>query len=726
MKKILFLVLLSTIFVFASCGGGTSSTPTKCTNNSECESNETCNTDTGKCEATFGCTNNRQCDAGETCNLATKTCEKVFICSSAQSCYDHDSTWNADSNPAMCVAGECRADGCKSNQDCKGGKLCNVASGKCEEAASCDNVGEVKIVTPSFVLTEGNTKELKAIVLNSNGAPINTSGSFTWASSKTDIVAVDVNGVVTGGASDGSSDITVSICNKTSQALNIQNFATVENGKLRVIVRDVDGKKVTGATVKAKDESMVTDNEGVALFDNTETKNNITVTMAGFQSLTFLDVEGKDIIAYLIKAVDNTKSGGFKGMFDFDHPTIKKNGLTRLGFAGASLPGNILDLDFGLLLGEPIMRHIDTAGIQEDIALPSGLVLFLGDDDVISGSYAATGLEGDRTLWGWGGRGSLSQVLGIVQEAMDAGMENLDMGKLLSQLMPIAEKFNHSIKANQNITHCPKIADVNDINGNQDTTDKISDFDSSCFPTVNMTLNQPLSQMSTFKFPALPTIEGERAEVELLLVSTIVEGKGMVPLGLGAGVDKKDNNDTADGKIDDTHIVYAPQHDGIANNDSMVVSMSMIINKDAMNPQGNTKVNDMMVKLTGLVKFYKDGVIEDNIDMSNDTYLKLAEDAKLANNEVTFTAIDGATLYRLSVVDADGNVWVVYSPNTTISIADKPIGNINTIIVQAVTLSKDNTEVSYNDLLKFNNSNLDDLVRLIKKFSAYQIDLSAK
>jgi len=726
MKKILFLVLLSTIFIFASCGGGTESNPTKCTSNSECESNETCNTDTGKCEENFGCTNNRQCDAGEICNLSTSTCEKVFICTSAQSCYDHDSTWNADSNPVMCVAGECRADGCKSNQDCTGGKLCNVASGKCEEAASCDNVGEVKIVTPSIVLTEGSTKELKAIVLNSNGAPININGSFTWASTNTDIVAVDNNGVVTGGTASGSSDITVSICDKTSDALNIQNFATVEAGKLRVIVRDVDGNKVTGATVKAKDETLSTDGEGVALFDNTEAKNNITVTKAGFQSLTFLDVEGNDIIAYLIKAVDDTKSGGFKGMFDFDHPTIKKNGLTRLGFAGASLPGNILDLDFGLLLGEPIMRHIDTAGIQADIALPSGLVLLLGDDDIVSDSYAATALEGDRTLWGWGGRGSLSQVLGIVQEAMDAGVENLDMGKLLSQLMPIAEKFNHSIKASQNITLCPKVADVNDINGDQDTTDLIPDFDSSCFPTINMTLNQPLSQMSTFKFPVLPTIEGERAEVEILLVSTIVEGKGMVPLGLGAGVDKKDNNDTADGKIDDTHIVYAPQHDGIANNDSMVVSMTMIINKDAMNPQGETKTEDMMVKLTGLVKFYKNGVIEDDIDMSNDTYLKLAEDAKLENNVVTFTAIDGATLYRLSVVDADGNVWVVYSPNTSISIADKPIGSIATIIVQAVTLSKDNVALSYSDLLKFNSSNLDDLVRLIKKFSAYQIDLSAK
>jgi hypothetical protein len=132
----------------------------------------------------------------------------------------------------------------------------------------------------------------------------------------------------------------------------------------------------------------------------------------------------------------------------------------------------------------------------------------------------------------------------------------------------------------------------------------------------------------------------------------------------------------------------------------------------------------MMVKLTGLVKLYKNGIIEDNIDMSNDTYLKLAEDAKLQNNVVTFTAIPGATLYRLSVVDSDENVWVVYSPNTSISIADKPIGSIATIIVQAVTLTKDNSEVSYDNLLKFNSSNLDDLVRLISKFSAYQINLA--
>jgi hypothetical protein len=200
----------------------------------------------------------------------------------------------------------------------------------------------------------------------------------------------------------------------------------------------------------------------------------------------------------------------------------------------------------------------------------------------------------------------------------------------------------------------------------------------------------------------------------------------MVPLGMGAGTDKVDNNDVADGKVNDVNLVYAPQHDGIANNDSIVVFITTPINADALNPESNTELNSLSVALSGIVKLYKNGVIEDNIDLSNDSYLALAEDATLTNNTISFSPISGANLYRVSVTGVNGNNWLVYSPSTTISIEDSPIGNVEHIIVQAISLTKDSTPLSYNDLVKFNSSNLDDLVRLISKFSAYQVNLTAK
>ncbi len=688
----------------------------ECTKDSECETGEICNTDTGECEDSLKCRSNNDCDPGEICNLTTQVCEEVFICSSEQSCYDHDSIWDPESNPVRCVNGECKAKACKSDSNCNSGKFCNVASGECEDPVPCENVEKVKIVTSDVILKEGVTKELKALVLDNNGSLINVNTPLIWTSENTNVVAIDNNGVVTGGTTSGSSDITVSVCDKTSDALNIQNFSTVENGKLRIIVRNIDGNKVVGATVKAKDENIITNNEGVALFDNTEAKNNIMVTMNGFQPVSFLNVAEKDIIVYLDKVIPNDKSGGFKGQFDFDHETIVNNGSVMIGFAGASIPGSVLDLDFTLLLGEPVTKHINLMDSDTDMLLPSGLVLFLGDD-VVSDSYTATALEGDRALWGWGGRCSMVQFMGILQDTLDEGVENIDMSKLLSRFMPVTENFNHSIKASQNITLCSKVADINDINGNQDTAELVSDFNSSCFPTVNMTLNQPLSQMSTFKFPELPVIEGERAESEILIISAIVKGKGMLPLGFGAGTDKKNNNDIADGKIDDINMVYAPQHDGILNNDSMVVSIAIPKAKSDTETEYN---------LTGLVKLYKNGVIEDNIDMSGDTYLKLAEDVTFENNVINFTAIQGATFYRLNILDNNGNNWLVYSSDTSVQITDKPIGDIVKIIVQAVTLIKDNSEINYNELLKFNNSNLDDLVRLISKFSVYRFNLPEK
>jgi len=227
-----------------------------------------------------------------------------------------------------------------------------------------------------------------------------------------------------------------------------------------------------------------------------------------------------------------------------------------------------------------------------------------------------------------------------------------------------------------------------------------------------MTLNQPLSLFTEVKFPSLPVINGVQTETAITIISTTVEGQGMIPLGLSAKTDKNNKDELADGKLDDISLPYAPQHSGLSNNDSMFILVAMPLSSDNF-------VGDRNADLTGIVKHYKNGVVEDSIDLSNETYLKLPEDAKVVDNILSFTAIEGANLYIAYIRDKAGEQWVVYSTKNSISLANKPQGflNISSVIVQAISLKDNNAEFTLNDLLKFNSSNIDSLNRLTSKFS---------
>lgn len=669
-----------------------------------------------------GCTKNTDCDPGFNCNVGTGECEEIWVCTDAQSCYAHDATWNAETNPAECKRGVCVAKGCETSDDCDAGKICS--GGACIVPADCSSISSVKIVTPEIVLTQGTSKQLVGVALNRNGVQVVIDDSLmTWATSSDSIVAVNSTGFITGGSQSGTADITATYCAKTSNPLPVLNFATMANGKLRVIVRDIEGGAINNATIKINsDVTQTTTADGFIEVDNSLATNTISVFHSNYQYVSVLDTAEKDIIFYLDKYTNPEKSGGFKGNFDFSSMT---GGEVKLAIAGASLPGNIMDLDFDMLLGELIMTHVKVATIDDDYPLPSGIVAVLGEDTVISDTYEVTGKEGNRIAWGWGGKLPLANVVSIVSDALGGGTENIDLGGILTEIMPFVENFSHSLETNQTITHCPKIVDTTDINGNGSTTDLVSDFNSNCFPVNNMALNQPLSKEAVIKFPTLPKVEGVFTDLSMIIVASNVEGSGLVPMGIGAGTDKKDNTETADGKIDDTSIFYAPQYNGIEGSENMVVLLTLPVSNASV---GSTE--SLPVKLSGVIKYFKNGVITDNIDMSQTPYMPFGEDVQYnkTTKAVSASSVSGASLYRVQVTSSvNERDWIVYSatPNFTIPTLPENFGeNFMTFIFQAVKLEVEGSNLNVDSLFKFNNTNLDNLVHYIAAFSAYELPMT--
>jgi len=98
-----------------------------------CPDGQTCNADTGECEADVPtvCETDADCATGETCNTATGECEAVpTVCETDADC-ETGETCNT-------ATGECEAEPevCETDADCATGETCNTATGECETAVT--------------------------------------------------------------------------------------------------------------------------------------------------------------------------------------------------------------------------------------------------------------------------------------------------------------------------------------------------------------------------------------------------------------------------------------------------------------------------------------------------------------------------------------------------------------------------------------------------------------
>lgn len=661
------------------------------------------------------CAFNTDCALGETCNTDLRKCEVVWLCIDEADCYSHDpAKWNHDENPVICRSGACVAKVCKGNSECPGEQICS--GGKCVDFGGCQSVASVKIVSLPVVLTQGTSTTITSAIYNSNGVAVPISPEeITYKSATPAIVAAKNSGLLTGGTESGASAITAHYesCSIVSEPLTIQNYATLESGKLRVILRNIAGESIPDTTVNINGTDHQTNESGYLVLDNTTPQNTISIFNDAYQYTTLYQTEAKDVILYLQKRPDPANAGGFKGSFDFSQ--LPESGTVKIGIAGGSLPGNVMDLELTTLLGESIMTPVKLASIDDIFPIPSSLQAVFGGSP-ISAEYKIISPPGKRIFWGWGGKLDLGQITPLISEAM--GSDQMNVPKLINQAMPYLTTFHHAVIDNQNIIECARIPDIEDINGNEDTTDLIPDFNNNeCFPVVNLKWEQSLSLESTISFPPLKKVDGTYPNTVLVIPITSVTGSGMVPMGLGATGSDTEN---FDGKLDDFSIPYAPQYNGLEGNRSMMVLLAMPI---------SITEDIFYFRNSGIIAHYPDGIMAEKIDLSQDTFLGFGEDAKLTGTQFTASPIKDASLYRIQLTDADGKSWMIYSDTPEITVPQKPasLGDPTLLLFQGVQLRDDATSnISLTDLITFNNNNMDQLGDLLYKFSSYEIPVTGK
>jgi hypothetical protein len=517
-----------------------------CNDDYECEcvcykDGEDCSRDPGAC-----------CEA-LACDIFTNKC--MAECGSDADCTSRNIPFAGD---LKCKSGACDFDHCNKDADCAGGKVC--FDGNCVTIPSCSDLKECVVLPGSAVTKQGTTAQFAATPYLNSGA-VAPGFAFTWSSSDAAVASVAA-GLVTGGANTGPATITATVdgCPNTTCTAGVTNYGAVDQGTTRVVaVDELENTPVAGATVVVGAEAPVTtDAQGIATVNIQLAAGNaadITVSKQDYNYATLRAVEKNDVIVHLGKLYHldfgqnppARVAGGIKGKFDFGmircEPPLKTCDVS-FGLGGLSIPGNLVNLNFDLLIGGMIKTQIELGGSTEEIPLPSGLVLCL-NQTCFKEFFKPTGIPGNRVAWGLGGKLDLADLIDKLGPIISGGTDDIDIGSLVAGLLPLFANFYTAVVPNVDVLPRAMVADVNDIDDDPDTTE-VPDYDN--FPPQNMTLKVGMDQTMTFTPPSLPvgTYDGV-----IVIGGIIVRGAGLVPLGLSAGLDSKDKEDTPDGVIDD-------------------------------------------------------------------------------------------------------------------------------------------------------------------------------
>lgn len=635
----------------------------------------------------------------------------------------------------VCIAhtGQCTDQICTGDAECSAGKVC--IGGSCQPAPDPSSVASCAL-TGSQVTRQGQEMQLSATASSTGGAVISRMAYEYSVSEGADNASVSAGGLVTGGSSDGNWTVKAVVAGTAVECtLAGRNYSDVAEGGLRVVVVDSrTGGAIEGATVVVagpESATVVTDAAGIAAVgaiagpvDSVSVFYKHANWTADY--VTLIKPQANDMIVPLT-TYPVGKVSGVTGTFDYSKLPDRD---LKLGLAGLSLYGSIADLDFMSLIGEMVPTQVDIPGLplpDEGIPLPQGITLGFGPQN-FKPSFTALGLQGTRTLWGMGAAFRLSDITSLLPTVapliQDADLDNLPLGTLLSALTPLLNQMTHGVKVGTQVN----LVDCNPTDENDCPERVTGDFDEHVLPLAG-----GLDFQTSFAMPELaarPTGEGWLSAV-IGLVGVDIPGQGLVPLGLGVGVDSLGEEDAADGHIsghegapgDQLTVTYARRHSGLDGNDHMGVLLSLDV--DGLISGGGTAISGMVVRAPRLPVC--SDVQSCERQATRDSFLGFTSGSTFDLRTRTYTAgtsATGASFYRLKMSGLDaGNGWAIYIDGPThtgeVVLPIVPQGfddRADNPWVQAFSTGP----VPLTDVLAFNGTNLDGLNAVTDSFSALE------
>ncbi len=684
--------------------------PAECTQDSDCAggTGEYIRCRNGRCESYTPCETDEDCgDPNFVC--VDNACEELPTCSFDSNCGPEETCIDGHCRPAPacqtdadcaedrdCIGGLCLPHACRGPEDCQGSQVC--VAGECIDPGEPDAVYSVLILTPGGPIRSGQQIRLTAIALNQAGDEI-PGIAFDWESSQPARAAVSADGVLTGGDEAGSTQVTAEArgSGRRSRPVAFVNMLNPGAESLRVVVVWATGRApVDGATVilewDAGSLSLVTGPDGTVVFPAPAGAASVHVFSPDHDYLSVINTASRDLLIPLDERSDGTKAGGFVGTM-----TASGQGLLSLGLAGLSIGGDLVDLDFGKLLGQTFNVTVDLMGYSLTLPLPAQMTLGASYQDIpiaIKDTYNVLGQRGLRTAWALGGRLDIS----VLPDLISGG----SITDVLSLLLPMFSLLNHGLLSTYDVFPLPLVPDADDVDGDGDAAELRPDWDN--FRDVDLSPTQPQSLSVQVSPPALPSGSGIQNAVYLAGGLSVL---GLTPLGLTG-------ESAGDGGLPALVMKMAPAYGGLEVQGYAVLVIGY---PSAAGPL-------MPSNLAGVI--HTSQTLPRNVTFESG-FLPFPQDAYYDASSRTLAAgaVPGATLLRSTLQGGPGR-WKVYLPATdlvTFTLPPPPDGFVDLASGATVTLDPlalaDGT--LFDDLITFNGDDLDRLNQLAVAFSRYQL-----
>lgn len=596
LRLALCAVLSSCLCLWTACGASDSSeppAPSPDTPSTSCQSDQDCpdpglffcDTTTSRCLAA--------CRTQDDCTAAKRGEYRIAEC---------------EANPlgCRCDNSRCVQALCSADAECAAaGQVCR--NGQCQAAAAATSVTACR-VTPDYVVArEGTSARFSVLAMDAAGRPVVVPSAATWTA---------LDGSVQGSGSGGESSFVLSAATDSARE-SVQARVGSATCTARVwvlgavgvpeqlraqVTDEQTGRPIPDAVVVTADAqgtvtaSARTDASGVAMLPAPSAAGSVSVFHESFGYLTVAHegASGSRDLALPLRRNPTDEYGGYRGTF-LNMPVSTD---MHTGLAGLSSPDSVTEVSASLVTGPT--RHVDftMGGQAREATLPAGAYVVLPGStlsvtDVSAQGLAgvcdaglagvedpeaamATGACGTRTAWALGGDIPLN-ALPLVSGG------TMDVGQVLAQMIPLLRTFSSSV--------------VRDVEFRlKDTPGAGSgapDYgDQSHFSPVDHDFKADRSMGLAFSFavrvPALPRYRGVWMDSAAVLGAARVPGRGVVPLGLGMGV----NTSPADPNTDQqaglpaaglVSVRMAPAHHGLEGSpyDLIVTASSSAAANDA-------------------------------------------------------------------------------------------------------------------------------------------------
>lgn len=318
-------------------------------------------------------------------------------------------------------------------------------------------------------------------------------------------------------------------------------------------------------------------------------------------------------------------------------------GEASLGLTALAFGPQLLNFSVDSILGPNVRRPFDKdaptfvnpdPGKPQEI--PGGVTFSLGKPVVTH--YVVAGAPGGHTVWTLAGRLALSGLLEEIGKIFDAVDGGLDIGKVVSVLLPYLSGFS---------SHVGEIA-------------------------LGETLSSPIKLLAPLepKFPlllktqvtvpAMPKYAAGWADLVFVIGGALMPAGEIVPLGLTAGADSQGKEDPADGKVDadlkepgdqPLKLAVGPLHSGLqVGADNHVFVTAAVVLAEKGKKEGGSIILSAPKPVPGA---YNPG-----------EFLALPEGSSLvkATGKLKVAPVAGAGFYRVNVTGPEGQAWLVIVP----------------------------------------------------------------